>query len=209
MKNNKFMAAVLATQVGLCSILSPSTFARSRERKPGVIRTVMLRTVDLAYDLAELVLQSGVAVVASAITGELGAAVRNDISYKDHYSKHALDQAGITDVDVERYEEKADGDLLFHVWCEKTYEIKPVKVIGFDYPGLYEYKDHYYVLIGNYGVNLGTIKEKAVDAFKIAWAKTKTVAGNTKDFCVDKSKKIYKALTRDDNDNDNENTNNS
>lgn len=213
MKNNKFLATVLAAQVGVFGVLSESTiFAKSEKSKPGVISTLASRTVDFAYDLASGALKVGSGIVFSLITGEFGIAVHNNISHKNHYSKYALGQAEITGIDVASYErgkESTEINELFHVWCENTYQIKPVKVVGFDYPGLYEYNDHYYVLIGNYGVNLGTVKTEAVEVCKNMWAKTKTVAGEAKDFCVDKAKKVYNAFKNDNTPNgNNQNDNN-
>ena len=200
MKNNKFLATVLAAQVGVFGVLSEGNiFAKSEKSKPGVISTLASRTVDFAYDLASGALKVGSGIVFSLITGEFGIAVHNNIFNEHHYTSRALSEAGIN-VSTNVYNRPVhDGEShdSFHVWCEEIYQIKPVKVVGFDYPGLYEYNGHYYVLIGNYGVNLGTVKTEAVEVCKSVWAKTKTNAEKAKDFCVDKAKKVYNAFKND------------
>lgn len=215
MKKNKFLATVLAAQVGVFGVSSESNiFAKSEKSKPGVISTLASRTVDFAYDLASGALKIGSWFVVSLVTGEFGIAVHNNISSEHHYTQRALSEAGIK-IDVDEYVGANVGSLFqiknempFHVWCENTYQIKPVKVIGFDYPGLYEYNNCYYILIGNYGVNLGTVKTEAVEVCKNMWAKTKTVVGEAKDFCVDKAKKVYNAFKNDNTPNGNNHNNN-
>ena len=183
MKNKRILSAVLASQLVLCgnSIFTPKANA-------GVISKTFKTTIDV---LGYLVI-GGIIVTTTAVSTEVAIAICRETLCEHAFTPYALKNAGITIAgDIEQFNHKirTKGYVPFHMWCNQQ-GVKPVCKLGVPVPGLYEYNETYYFLVGNQGINLGTVKDNAIAFAGSVWAKVKDIAIKTGSTIADCIKKI-------------------
>lgn len=184
MKNKKILSAVLASQLVLCgnSIFTPKANA-------GVISKTFKTTIDV---LGYLVI-GGIIVTTTAVSTEVAIAICRETLCEHAFTPYALKNAGITieaPADEQYKKDRAnDGYMPFHMWCNEQ-GIKPVCKLGVPVPGLYEHNGTYYFLVGNQGINLGTVKNDAIAFAGSVWTEVKCIATETGSKVVEFIQKI-------------------
>lgn len=192
MKNKRILSAVLASQLVLCgnSIFTPKANA-------GVISKTIENTLDVTFTALKYLIIGGSIVAATAISTEVAMAICSETLCEHAYTPYALENAGITieeDVDEQYKKSPTDeGYMPFHMWCNEQ-GVQPVCKLGVPVPGLYEYEETYYFLVGNQGINLGAVKEKALESAKSICQKAITLAINTGSNIIDCIKKVLPAF---------------
>lgn len=168
MKNKRILSAVLATQLVLCG---NSTF--TPKANAGVISKTIENTIDVKFTALKYLIIGGSIVAATAVSTEVAMAICSETLCEHAFTPYALRNAGIT------IEEQYPNELPpFHMWCA-TKGVTPVCKLGVPVPGLYEYDKTYYFLVGNQGINLGTVKDKANEFAESVWTKVKRIATET------------------------------
>lgn len=164
-KNKKILSAVLATQLVLCgnSIFTPKAEAE------GIIK----KTIDVTFATLKYVVIGGIIVTTTAVSTEVAMAICRKTLCEHTYTPYALRNAGITiDGDIEQFNHKihTKGYMPFQMWCADK-GVTPVCTSGIPVPGLYEYNETYYFLVGNQGINLGTVKEEVLKSVESIYQK--------------------------------------
>ena len=83
--------------------------------------------------------------------------------------------------------------MPFQMWCADK-GVTPVCTSGIPVPGLYEYNETYYFLVGNQGINLGTVKEEVLKSVESIYQKAINQAIKTGSDIIDSIKKILPAF---------------
>lgn len=192
MKNKKILSAVLASQLILCgnSISTPKAEAK------GVISKTIENTLDVTFTALKYLIIGGSIVTTTAVSTEVAIAICRKTLCEHAFTPYALKNAGITIAgDIEQFNHKihTEGYMPFHMWCNEQ-GIKPVCKLGVPVPGLYEYNETYYFLVGNQGINLGAVKEEALKSAKSICKNALTLAINTGSDIIDCIKKILPAF---------------
>lgn len=168
MKNKRILSAVLASQLVLCGNLNFTPKANA-----GVISKTIENTLDVTFTALKYLVIGGSIVAATAISTEVAMAICSETLCEHAYTSYALKNAKI---DIEG--KPTDDNMPFHMWCD-TKGVKPVYKLGVPVPGLYEYNKTYYFLVGNQGINLGTVKDDAIAFAGSVWTEVKRIAIKT------------------------------
>ena len=190
MKKTRFIPMLLASQLVLGSSLNFTPNAKAGvistavEHTIDVLGTAVEHTIDVLGTAAKCLIISGAVVGTVAISTGFVLAVASGTLTDHAYTYHALKNANIN---IEGAQAQfaitmgQKGYQPFHMWCANK------GVTSTHMPGVYEYKDCYYFLVGNQGTKLSDIKDDAIATASAIWEKVKETSTdvweNAKNFC--------------------------
>ena len=178
MKKTRFIPMLLASQLVLGSSLNFTPNA-----KAGVISTTVEHTIDVLGTAVKCLIIGVTVIGTTVVVAEIATAVCKENLCEHAFTPFALQNAGITIENVRDYNEnrKSQNYKPFHMWCADK------GVTSTHIPGVYEYEDCYYFLVGNQGIKLSAVKEDAIAKATVIWNKveeqSKVVWDKAVQFC--------------------------
>jgi len=178
MKKTKFIPMLLASQLVFCSSLNFTPKANAE-----IIDKTLENVIDITGTVVKYLVIGGTVVCTAVVVAEIATAVCKENLCEHAFTPFALHNAGITIEDVQNYNTKRNSKDYkpFHMWCADK------GVTSTHMPGVYEYEDCYYFLVGNQGIKLSAIKEDAIAKATVIWDKvkenSKSVWDKTVQFC--------------------------
>ncbi len=182
MKKTKFIPMLLAGHLVFYSGLNFTPKANA-----GIIGKTLENVIDISGTVVKYAVICGAVVLAT----EIATAVCKENLCEHAFTPFALQNAGITieGAQIQFATTKENEEYQpFHMWCAD----KGVKSTHM--PGVYEYEDCYYFLVGNQGIKLSAIKEDAIAKATVIWDKVKETSTTVWDKAVQFCKAGFSAM---------------